>query len=325
MKIAIPPRGKWPLTSAAVISDASNLHMFLKELVRAEGWRIDDPPAMPDIGLSFLENGTSFFFLIDETANQTAYESIRTIISHPVGRLTPIVALTSESASADTTVYQRVLNVGVAKKPLTPNLFLPTFRETIKLWETPLFLAMRRCAYSILNGDVDQAIPVLKKLMEIPQAVPYSTQALVQILVYRNQWREAEAILMSAVRMFPRMPSLVMIVATFYQAGNMPAQALRFYTKLRGICNSTNLFAFDIAQTALALGQIDVAIDALSEWAKTRPGNEKVNQFLARLYMSEGRDASLEKSLNMNKAAVKKLQETWEQAETQTSAVSQSA
>ena len=325
MKIVIPPRSKWPVSSAAMISEVNNLHLHMKELVRAEGWRIDDPPAMPDIGLSFLENGTSFLFVIDETPNQSAYESIRTITAHPAGRLTPIIALINDNTAIDATVYQRVLHVNVARKPLTPNYFLPAFRETVKLWETPLFLAMRRCAYNLLNGESEQVIPVLKKLMEIPQAVPYCTQALVQILVSRNEWREAESTLMSAVRMFPRMPSLMMTVANFYQAGHMPAQALRFYTKLRGVCNSTNLFAFDIAHAALALGQIDVAIEALGEWSKARPNNDKVNQFMARLYMCDGRDTALEKHLNMNKSAIRKLQDNWDQAESQTNNTSQSA
>lgn len=325
MKIVIPQRSKWPLKTAAIISEVSNLHLHMKELVRAEGWRIDDPPALADIGLSFLENGTSFLFIIDETSNQSAYESIRAITSHPAGRLTPIIALISGSNALDATIYQRVLHVNVAKKPLTPNHFLPVFRETTKLWETPLFLAMRRCAYNLLNGDTEQVIPVLKKLMEIPQAVPYCTQALVQILVDRNEWGEAESILMSAVRMFPRMPSLMMTVANFYQMGHMPAQALRFYTKLRGVCNSTNLFAFDIAQAALTLGQIDNAIEAFTDWSKGHPQNEKVQQFIARLYMSDGREAALEKILSMNKASLRKLQDHWEQAENQTNSTPQSA
>lgn len=317
MKIVIPANSKWPLKSAAVISEASNVHLFMKELVRSEGWRIFDPPATPDIGLSFLENGTSFFYVIDETTDLSAYESIRTILSHPAGRLTPIIAMVADPTQADLTVYQRVLNVAVAKKPLTPNLFLPTFRETLKLWESPLFLAMRRCAYSLLNDETEQVIPVLKKLMEIPQAVPYCTQSLVQILANRNEWREAEQMLMSAVRMFPRMPSLMMTVASFYQAGHMPALALRFYTKLRGICNSSHLFSFDIAQAALSLGQLDVAIEAFTEWLKTKPSNERVTQFMARLYMADGRDASLEKMPNMNKAHIRRLQEVWDQAENQ--------
>lgn len=325
MKIIIPPRSKWPMQSAAMISEVTNLHLHMKELVRAEGWRIDDPPALADIGLSFLENGTSFLFVIDETTNQSAYESIRTITSHPAGRLTPIIALIQSNNAIDATIYQRVLHVNIAKKPLTPNYFLPVFRDTLKLWETPLFLALRRCAYNLLNGETEQVIPVLRKLMEIPQAVPYCTHALVQILVNRNEWREAEAILMSAVKMFPRMPSLMMTVAHFYQAGHMPAQALRFYTKLRGVCNSTNLFAFDIAQAALALGQIDQAIEAFADWSKAHPNNEKVQQFIARLYMSDGRDAALEKLLNMNKSSVRKLQEHWEQAENQNNSTTQSA
>lgn len=325
MKIAIPQRGKWPLSTAAVVSDAGNLHMHLKELVRSMAWRLDDPPAEADLALGFLENGTSFLFVVDDTKTLSAYESIRAITSHPAGRLTPIVALLSEVAATDTTVYQRVLHVSVAKKPLTPNQFLPAFRECIKLWETPLYMAMRRCGYGILNGEIDQSIPILKKLMEVPQAVPYCAEALVQILVAKNEWKEAEAILMSTVKMFPRMPSLMMTVANFYLSGGMPAHALRFFTKLRGICNNTPMFAFDIAQAALSLGQLDTAIEALTEWNKYRPGNDKVVQFISRLYISDGRESQLEKLLNMNKNSVKKLQEAWEKAEDSTNSLSQSA
>lgn len=325
MKIIIPPRAKWPKTTAAVVSDVGNLHLHLKELVRSLSWRLDDPPATADIALSFLENGTSFLFVVDDTKSLSAYESIRAITSHPAGRLCPIVALLSEAAAADAPVYQRVLHISVAKKPLTPNQFMPAFRECVSLWETPLYMAMRRCAYNILNGEIDQSIPVLKKLMEVPQAVPYCTEALIQILMAKNEWKEAEAILMSTAKLFHRMPSLMMTVANFYLLSGMPSHALRFFTKLRGVCNNTPMFAFDIAQAALALGEIDIAIEAFTEWNRSRPGNEKVVQFLARLYISDGQESKLEKLLNMNKSSVKKLQEAWDKAEGLPPSLSQSA
>ncbi|MCX6126678.1 MAG: hypothetical protein NTV34_18245 [Proteobacteria bacterium] len=317
MKILMHTKSKWPLMTTALVTGTSHLQMHLKELVRANGWRIDDPPASAEMALAYLENGTSFFFIVEDSQASSAYEAIRCIISHPAGRLTPILALLLEGSFHDATIYERILHVGVTKKPLTPSQFLPSFQKFVSHWETPVFLALRKCAYLILNGNTPAAMDSLKKLSLIPQAVALATHTLTRLYVQQGDWKNAEQTLLGAVKLHPRLPSLTLTLADFYAEAHMPAQALKFYIKLKGVCNSRPIFSFDIAQAALSLGRIDVAIEALSEWNASRPGSEVVTQYLARLFMAEGREEQLEKVLNMNKVSVKRIQDIWEKAETQ--------
>jgi len=318
LKISLAAKNKWPVQSAALVSETGTLQLHMKELIRSSGWRMDDPPARPDIALNYLENGTSYFYIVEDSVSMPAYESIRTVINHPAGRLTPILILLLEGSMQDAIIYERVLQVGVTKKPLTPSQFMPTFHKFVSLWETPGFTALRKCAYLMLNGNTGHAIEILKKLTEAPQTASYAIQALMRLFVRQQEWKLAEKMILDTIKNYPRQPSLVLAVANFYSEAHMPAQALRFYMKLKSICNSSPVFSFDIAQAALSLGQIDLAIEALTEWNRARPGNEVISQYLARLYMSEGRDNLLEKVLNMNKANVKRIQEAWEKIENPT-------
>lgn len=212
-------------------------------------------------------------------------------------------------------MFEKVFHVSTTLKPLTPNLFIPSFKRCIDLWATPLFAVLRGCAYSLQIGDTEAVVPKLKKLIEVPQAAPFAASALVQVYVQQNNWKEAESTIIEAIKMYPRAPSLMLTVAHFYAQGRMPAQAMRLYKKLKGVCNGSVLFSLDIAQSALAMGHLDIAIEALTEWTKARPGNEKVSNFLARLYMSEGLDLELDRLLQMNRSSIKKIQEHWERAE----------
>lgn len=315
MTISIASRKKWPVASAMLISETTNLQMHIRELLRGYAWKMDDPPASAEMGLACLENGSSFFLIVEDTHNVPAYESIRTIMNHPAGRLTPILVLLLESSISDTLLYQKVLHVGVTKKPLTPNLFAPAFSKYVQLWETPIYVALRKCAYWLLNGEVNPTIEALTKLNTVPQAVPLATQALVRIYIQKQEWKEAETVLLDSIKRHPRLPSLVHMVGNFYLEARMPAQALRFYMKLKSICNNSSAFNFDIAQAAIALGQIDVAVTALSEWNATHPGSDTVSQYLARLYMAEGREPQLERLFFKNQVQIKRIQEVWEKYE----------
>lgn len=315
MKVPVASKNKWPLMSAAIISDTNNLHMHLRELIRGMGWRMDDPPASADVALAYVQNGTSFFFIAEDNLTISAYESIRTVINHPVGRLTPILILLLENSVQDAAIYQKVLHVGVAPKPLTPNRFLPIFKDFFNKWESPIYMLLRRCGYLILNGDEGAAIDALTKLNTVPQAIPYATQTLVRLLTQQEEWKKAEAIVLGTIKQNPRLPSLMLTVANFYIDARMPAQALRFYMKLKNICGNSPIFSFDIAQAALALGHLDVAIEAFSEWLTVRPGSEQVVSFLGRLFMAEGRDSQLERLFNANRASIKRIQDVWEKAE----------
>ncbi|MCX6117892.1 MAG: hypothetical protein NT027_10135 [Proteobacteria bacterium] len=315
MKIEIPLKSKWPITSAALVSDTHNLQLNMRELIRHTGWRMDDQPSPAGKALEYLENGTSSLFIIEDSSTYSAYEALRTLASHPVGRLTPVLTLVHDTSITDIPVFEKVLHTAIARKPLTPNTFVPAFKGCLEQWESPLFTTLRKCGYAILNNQIDSATETLKKLLDIPAAIPYACPALIKIYVERNDWKTAESLIIDTIKAHPRMPSLLLTVADFYAAARMPSESMRFFKKLKAICNGSALFSFDIAQSALAMGHLDVAIDALSEWNKARPGNDMVVQNLAKLYISEGHEQSLEKLLHMNKSTIRRLSEQWDRAE----------
>jgi tetratricopeptide (TPR) repeat protein len=307
---------KWQVPSAVFVSDSGNLLMHIRELIKQLNWRMQDENCSPINALSSLESGTASLFIVEDSPKFSAYEAVRIITSHPVGRLSPIFVLIQDIGVKDIPIFQKILHTSVVKKPLTPSLFGPAFKQCLDTWQSPLFVALRRCGSGILNNDLEAVIPVLSKLSEIPSSAPFAVGALVQLYIQKEDWKEAEAVVINAVKVHPRLPSLIHTVAAFYTQAKMPAQAMRFYKKLKGICGGTPLFSFDIAQAAIAIGHLDIAIETLTEWSKARPGNELVTQFLARLYLSEGLEAELERILHMNRSSAKKLLDQWEKAET---------
>jgi len=318
MIIRLPFQNKWPYRAAALVSDTNNLYIHMKELVKAIGWRMDDPPCRSELGISYLENGTSFAFVVEDCVSTSAYEAVRNLSNHVIGSLTPIFVLLSENSFEDRSIYEQVLHVGVAKKPLTPSLFTPLLDKYLRLWESPVHTAIRSCAYMIVNGDFDKAEHALKKITVIPQAAAHTVPALMHIHISKHRWKEAETLLLESLKLYPKQISLLLTGAYFYEQAGMPAQALRFYQKLKSIAHQSSIFAFDIAQCAVSLNRFDVAIEAVKDWIRKNPGHEKADIFLSKLLLADGRDDEVNQLKTISKAQARRFIELWSQSEQST-------
>jgi CheY-like chemotaxis protein len=320
MKINVDPKSKWPIQNALLVSDSSNLHMTLRDLIRPFSWRTDEAPLSAQSAMARMEGGHFSVIIIEETAGASAYESIRLIHRHPVGRLVPILVLLPEASHRDQIVYEKILMVHVAKKPLTPSDFHAAFKGLIDRWEKPIFATLRKCSYAWLNGQQDIAEQAIYKLIENPEVVPLAVGSAMRSFMRRQRLRDCETMIFETMKTYPRMPALILTMADFYMGACMPFEALRLFRKLKQISNQSPVFSMDLMGASLQLGQSDAAIEALNEWSKVQGQNEIINNMLARLYVSEGLEGELERVLHMNKTSVKRIVEAWDKAEqTQTS------
>jgi tetratricopeptide (TPR) repeat protein len=315
MPIAISKGSKWPIPNLGLVSNINTNLMSIRGLIKNIGWRAEDQPIKPEAALDHLLAGRAFMYIVEDSRSASAYEIIRTITRHPAGRLTPILSLLTQPSASDGPAFQKILNTGSATLPLTVKDFMPAIKSLISTWQHPILMAVRTCTYRILNGEIDATIPALEQLSKLPAAAGYTAAALMQIHIKRENWKEAETTLLETTKMHPRNPSLLMSVADFYLQARMPEQSLRMFSKLRRICNNSTIYAADIAQCHLALGDVTSALQTLSEWHQVHPGNPTMTQFLARLYLAEGRELQLEKTLNTNRAEIKRLHDRWDKCE----------
>ena len=311
----ITEKTKWPHRQAAVVSDAPNFHMHIRDIVRALSWRIDAPPYVVTQIKQMLKSGDFYFYIVDDSPTLSAYESVQCIVSDPIGRLTPILTMLSEESIRDKKALKNILGVGLATRPLTPSVFLPAMETLLRQWEQPAFMALRKCAEGLKNGHTSDVVSILIKLSQTPQVASYALHALLTLLKRQNELKEAENHMLKTLKIGLNDPAVLATCARFYLDSLMPSQALRFLNKITQIFAGSTILAFDIAEAHIALGDLKSAIDVLLAWNIQHPGNESVHTFLSRLFIAEGRDDQLERLLLMNKSAKNRLLESWEHAE----------
>jgi thioredoxin-like negative regulator of GroEL len=308
-------KSSWPDMTATVASTSENITLVLREIVKNSGWRVSNNTGYLDAALGELQHGYASLLIIDESPDLTGPEAVHTLISHPVGRLTPCLVILAEFSRMEAMYYKSVLGVMPVVKPLTPSKFLPAFDDLKRQWENPIFTIARKCAAAMTKGDFESVKPVLLKMTTVPTIEVYAATALSQIYLSEHKFKDAETILLQTFKRSPKSMGLLLSLARFYISAQMPHNALRFLERLKTSCNGTTLFAFDIALTALTLGKVDMALEHLTEWHRQHPGCQHVVQNIAKLLVAEGRAEDLEELLELNKALSKRIVDRWDKLE----------
>lgn len=131
----------------------------------------------------------------------------------------------------------------------------------------------------------------------------------------RGKVKEAETTLLSALKRSPRELGTMIGLADLYMHTAMPKLAHRLLSGARQRYNQSMGVIPDLVQASLLMGDMDDAIANLQAMLKAQFMEEETSAILARILFSEGRESEAEKVLNNNRAAFKRIQSGWANAE----------
>lgn len=310
-------KSSWPRQSAIVVSDSPNVHMLLRELLRSYSWSVIDSTPSVEKAINFVKNGHAYLIIIDDTPLVQAPRQIRQLLSDPLAVCTPVLTFLLEANKNETPAIQRMGRPVIVDKPLTPSKFVPGFVSLVRTWEKDPFLSLRKVNYEFLSGNDAHGIRSLSKLMEVPELRQMATQSLALHLRRLGKIKEAENLLLGALKRSPRELGTMIALAELYMFAAMPKLAHRLLLGARTAFAQSLTIVPDLVQAALQMGNIEDAIHSLYMLQRAGVAEDETTAFLARLLFAEGREAEAERILNNNKNAFKKIQTGWVQAETQ--------
>lgn len=310
-------KSSWPKQSAIVISESPNMHMLLRELLRSYGWTVIDSTPSTDRAIELVRTGQVFMVICDDTPSVPVSKHVRHLLSDPVTLCTPTLAFILEAHKGETNAISRMGRPSLTDKPLTPSKFIPSFTGLVRTWEKEPWIHVRRAAYMLVDGNEATALKILAKLGENPLTSSLCGQAIAMHLRHTGKLKEAEGVMLAALKKAPKEIGNVLALADIYMHGAMPKLAHRLLTSARSALGNSLALVPDIVQAAILMGRLDEAITNLYSLQKGSLLDEEATGFLARLLFAEGRESEAEKVLNNNKIAFKRLQNGWAAAEAQ--------
>jgi tetratricopeptide (TPR) repeat protein len=280
---------QWPTRNMAVVSDDKNLLPILKELLRSKSWTVEDNlNNMKETINLRLENQIDGMIIIDSPVTP-ASETLRTLFKESRVRLTPTLIIGSHENSVDLLLYEKIYKVTPCSKPLTANNFNNAFSKMISLWQTPLMTALRKLSLIPDEHNERQKLEILSRLLTSPAALPFALSTSTQILSKMGHQEEAETQLLTQFKINLQDPAILAICGWFYLDNNTPSQAIRFFEKLKSIAPTSSILNLDLTNAYLTMGELSLAFTNLYEWGKRNQGYPRLNDFLAKILIADGK------------------------------------
>ena len=304
----------WPNRTAVLIGDEKNLYLVLKELLRALGWQIAVASGGVGAATQMKHEGGASCFIVVDTPTQPATEILRVLFKDSRTRLTPTIVITGGFDRVDRLIYEKIFQVHVSAKPVTANNLSADFKSLVTLWEQPVMTALRKVSAIADQGNSTTKIEILDRLTLHPTAMPFALASLTQILIVQGQYREAEQKLLELCRTNPQNPAMLAYCAWFYLAARIPAQAVRFLTKLKTIAPTSTLLNLDTAAAYLSMGDFTQAVNAMYEWHRRHPDNTFMEGYMARALIADGKHEHANE-YGISRLLTRKITEHWQHLE----------
>lgn len=301
---------QWSRKTAGILCDEKSLPALLKELLRQKSWE----SVLIESDINSLKalrhtNAINMFMIVDSPSSP-ATESLRILFKDARCRLTPTMIFTSNISTTDLLIYERLFQVTPSQKPITYGSFSACLDRLIDLWSQPAMAVLRKLAEISDDQNLDKKLEILNKLLADPIAMPIALAARTQIMLSIDLAKEAEEKLLSLCKVTPVNPATLAICGWFYLSAKMPVHAMRFLEKLRTIAPTSVLLNLDLASAQIASGEITKALNTMHEWARRNPGNEAVEERMARLLVADGKQ-SIADSYGVKRAKIQKCAESW--------------
>ena len=261
-----------------------------------------------------MRSGIVSLVIIDDSVMRPSSFHVRQFITDPQMLCTPMLAFIQPDRSVDA-VALRKTECEVVTKPITPATFHTNFSELVRRWESPAHTALRKISYLHSKLTDAQLLPTLTKLMAAQEVQHLCAQYIAIKLRQEYKFKEAEQILLGAIRKAPRQMSTVLALVDLYFQAGTPMIAYQVLKSTQNTNGASRMIVPDLAQASIMLGRIEEAIEIIQQITKTENPDPLSIDFLGRLLYAAGRDHEVEQLLNRVGKSFKKFQNAWLTAE----------
>lgn len=311
------PKNSWPKQAAVVISDAPNMYMILKELLRNYNWRVATTTSIVQDAIEIILSGEAFIAIIDDHNENPAFSIIRQLMASPYTCTIPTLTFSSDQNVLEQPALQRMNQPEIIEKPLTPAKFIPKFQALIKLWETTPYFLLRQSVYQILTNNEEQGIKILKVLAEKESSVKHMAIQVLATYLFRikHDPKSAEKLLLASLKQSNKNLANIMTLGDIYLHSSMPKLAQRLFLSAKNtLPNSYSIFP-DIVQASVILSEMDLAVEHLMTMFNKNFMPSTALSFLSRIMVSEGKEDHAETTFGIKRSILTKIQSSWEDSD----------
>lgn len=297
---------------ACVLSQGSQATLYLKELLRSIGWHLLKSTSSVAEAVGLLEARQAFLLIVDDDFDEPALIRVRQLQRYMAGLCSPLfIFLYSEHSEHGEPLARLGLNA-IAKKPLTPSLFLPAFQTLVRQWEQPALRSLHEGLVRYL-GDHDSSawFALLLKVRNIAELAEFSVPVLALMLRQSQRLEEAEKLLIQSVKKEPQNLKVILSLGDLYTAHAMPEMARRLYLTAQKSMKNRHFLLAELAQIAMMQGNFEDALLILEELRRDGFMRDKVESMMARLYFSLGQVDKAAVLLAAKKGLWQKMLKSW--------------
>ena len=311
------PKNSWPKQAAVVISDAPNMYMILKELLRNYNWRVVTTTSIVQDAMTAVFSGEAFLAVIDDSNETPAFSIIRQLMASPFTCAIPTLAFSSDQNVLEQTALARMNQPEIVEKPLTPAKFVPKFQSLIKLWETTPYFLLRQSVYQLLTNNEEHGLKILTVLAEKESEVKHMAVQVLATYLFRvkHDPKAAEKLLLASLKQSSKNLANIMTLGDIYLCSSMPKLAQRLFLSAKNtLPNSQSIFP-DIAQASIVLGEMDMAIEHLMTMYNKNFMPATALSFLSRIMVAEGKEDHAETTFGIKRSVLTKIQKSWDDSD----------
>lgn len=304
----------WSSRGVVLVSTSENMYLVIKGLIQVYNWNTVAVTSSPTTALDYIKSGSASIVVIDDSLDNTSISSLRTIMTDPIGCITPILCLLMDKNGGETSTIQRLGQIKVVPKPVTPASFAPLFTQLVKTWETKPLTVLRNVLTKIHHAPDDVKIKTYDKLKNIEQISHLVTRTKALTLLYNGQLKEAERECLVLLKKRPHDLGLFITLGDIYIRSAMPQVAQKLFERAAEKFSDSVLVLPDIAQSAYMSGKIERAIAALRMMYNKEYMQDKSISFLGRILYAEGRLDEAALLLGSHQLTFNDLEKTWKSA-----------
>lgn len=298
--------------SAIVYTQATtgNMSMLLRELLRQYRWTVVETTDSVETIIRAVEKGEASLIIVDDAPEMPSTSIVRKLMISPVCIATPTLCFASEDTPSEKIALSHMGPIAITPKPLTPDKFLPSFKELVKRWEGGYYALLRQAIDQILKGRHETGLRMLTKLNEHAGARPIVASVLAHYYRYTDNQQTAEKVLLTALRDAPRHLGLIFALSDLYMSSSMPMMAFRLLAGAKTAYGSCTAILVDLVQSTMMLQNLDEAIKFLIELHNRKYMPQNTAHILIRLLYSQGRHEEISKFVSRH-SVVAKLEASW--------------
>ena len=101
-------KSSWPKQTALIVSESPNLHMVMREMLRAHNWTVVDSTPSIEKAMEMVHKAQVSLLICDDAPTRPSTRYVRHLLSDPAMICTPILALVLESHKNEMVALSRI-------------------------------------------------------------------------------------------------------------------------------------------------------------------------------------------------------------------------